>query len=116
MENTEMPDFLQAIGHDVLQEPAEKLHAVEVGGAWPCTAHFPGGEGDRTIREADEALGGESDLEDIGGEGGEGGVAVGLRLTVDVPGEGPDLGSDVLQQPGVVHGFFEARGRWGSGL
>ena len=28
-----MPDFLQAIGHDVLQEPAEKLHAVEVGGA-----------------------------------------------------------------------------------
>jgi len=33
-------------------------------------------------------LGGESDLADIGGAGGAGGAALGLGLTVDVPGDG----------------------------
>ena len=50
---------------------------------------------------------GDGDLEDIGGEGGEGGVAVVIGLTVDIPGDGPDLGVDVLQQSGVAHLFFE---------
>ena len=48
-------------------------------------------------------------LKTVGGEGGEGGVAVVIGLTVDVPGDGPDLGSDVLQQSGVAHVFFEER-------
>ena len=30
-----------------------------------------------------------------------------LRLTVDVPGDGPDLGIDVLQQAGLAHVCFE---------
>jgi hypothetical protein len=51
-----MPDFHKAIGEDVLQEPAEKLHDVEVGGAWACTAYFTGSKRDRTVREADDAL------------------------------------------------------------
>ena len=107
MEKADMPDFHKAIGEDVLKEAAEKLHAVEVGSTWACTAHFSVGERDRTVREADEALVGESDLEDRGGEGGEGGVAVGVRLTVDVPGDSPDLGIDVLQETGSAHVFFE---------
>ena len=32
-----------------------------------------------------------------------------IRLTVDVPGAGPDLGGDVLQQSGLAHTFFEER-------
>ena len=60
----------------------------------------------RSVRR-DEAAVGDGDLEDIGGEGGEGGVAVVIGLTVDVPGDGPDLGVDVLQQAGVAHVFFE---------
>jgi hypothetical protein len=36
-------------------------------------------------------------------------VAVVLGLRVDVPGEGPALGVDVLQQAGLAHAFFEAR-------
>ena len=91
MEKAEVADFLKAIGQDVLEEPAEKLHDVEVGGAWACTAHFPVGEGDRAVRERDEATVGDGDPEDIRGEGGEGGVAVVIGLTVDVPGDGPDL-------------------------
>ena len=102
-----MPDFHEAIGQDVLKEPAEKLHDVEVGSAGAGTADFPVGEGDRAVRERHNAAVGDGDLEDIGGEGGEGGVAVVVGLTVDVPGDGPDLGVDVLQQAGVAHLFFE---------
>ena len=109
MEKAEVADFHEAIGQDVLEEPAEKLHDVEVGGAWACTAHFPVGEGDRAVLERDDAAVGDSDLEDIGGEVGEGGVAVVIGLTVDVPGDGPDLGVDVLQQSGLAHLFFEER-------
>ena len=51
MEKAEMADFLQAIGHDLLKEPTEKLHAVEVGGAEAGTAHLPVGKSDRAVRE-----------------------------------------------------------------
>ena len=70
---------------------------------------FTVGEGDRAVCEADETVVGDSDLEDRGGERGEGGGAVVLRLTVDVPGDSPDLGGDVLQQSGLAHTFFEER-------
>ena len=104
-----MTDLHAAIGQDVLEEPADTLHDVEVGGSWACPAHLTGGERDRAVLEADEALVGDGDPEDRGGKGGEGGVSVGLRLTLDVPGDGPALGVDVLQQAGVAHVFFEER-------
>jgi hypothetical protein len=34
MEKAAMTDFHDAIGEDMLEEPAEKLHGVEVGGSW----------------------------------------------------------------------------------
>lgn len=102
-----MPDFHKAIGQDMLKEPTEKLHDVEVGGAWAGTAHFTGGEGDRAVLERDNAAIGDGDPEDIRGEVGEGRVAVVISLTVDVPRDGPDLGGDVLQQSGLAHVFFE---------
>ena len=109
MEKAAVPDFHKAIGQDVLKEPAEKLHDVEVGSTWACTAHFTVRERDGAVREADEALVGESDLEDRGGEGGEGGMAVGMGLTMDIPRDGPDLGLDVLQPSGVAPLWFEER-------
>jgi hypothetical protein len=109
MEQAEVADFYKALGQDMLQEPAEKLHDSKVGGAEACAAHFPVGERDRTVREANETVVGDGDLEDVGGEVGKGGVAVGLRLTVDIPGDGPDLGGDALQEPGLMHLFFEER-------
>ena len=55
--------------------------------------------------------------EDRGGEGGAGGGAVVRGLTVDIPGEGPALGGDGLQQTGVAHGVFEERaGEGGEGF
>src|SRR5262245_21664194 len=97
MEKTEMPDFHEAMRQDMLEEPADKFHDVKVRGAEAGTAHFPVGEGDRAVLQADETVVGDGDLEDIGGEVGEGGVAVVLDLTMDVPRDGPDLGVDVLQ-------------------
>jgi hypothetical protein len=93
----------------MLEEPAEKFDDGELGGAEACTAHCPVGEGDGTVLEAHDAAVGESDPEDIGGEGGEGGVAVVLGLARDVPGDRPDLRIDLLQQAGVTHVFFEER-------
>ena len=96
MKKTEMPDFHKAIGQDVLEKPAEKLHDVKVHGAGACTANFTVGKRDRAVLEADDTLVRDGDSEDIGGEVGAGGVTVGLRLTVDIPGDGPDLGGEVL--------------------
>jgi hypothetical protein len=107
MEQTEVADFHKTIGQDMLEEPAEKLHTVEVGGAWAGTAHLSIGERDHAVLQADETVVGDGDLEDIRGEVGEGGVAVVVRLTVDIPGDGPDLRIDLLQQTGVAHLFSE---------
>src|SRR5881409_1708882 len=86
----------------MLEEPAEKLHGVEVGGAWACPSGLTIGESDGAVLERDDAAIGDSDPEDRGGEVCEGGVSVVLGLTVDVPGDGPDLGVDVLQQSGCA--------------
>ncbi len=88
MEQAEVPDFHKAFGQDVLEEPAEKFHDVELGGAEAGTAHFPVGEGDGTVHEAHDAAIGDGNFEDVGSEVGEGGGAVGLYLTVDIPFQG----------------------------
>src|SRR5262249_35050766 len=46
MEQAEVADFHEALGQDVLEEPAEELQAIELGGAETGTAHFPVGERD----------------------------------------------------------------------
>jgi hypothetical protein len=98
MEKAEVADFHEAVRQDMLEEPVKKLEGVKVRSAEACPAHFPGGAGDRAVLERDNAAVGDGDLEDRGGERGAGGVAVVIGRTVDVPGDGPDLGVDVLQQ------------------
>lgn len=98
-----------ALRPEVLEEPAEQLHGVEGGGAEACAAHFPGGEGDRAVRERNDAAVGDGDLEDRGGAGGEGRVAVGGGLAVAVPVGVPDQWGDLCQQSILVHSFFAER-------
>ena len=69
MEKAEVADFHEAVRQDMLEEPAEKLHDVEVGGAGRALPSFPGGEGDGAVREADETVGGDGDPEDRRGAG-----------------------------------------------
>jgi hypothetical protein len=109
MEKTKMPDCHKALGQDVLKKPAEKLHDVKVDGAEACTACCPVGEGDCAVCKADKTVVGDGDFEDIGREGVQGGVAVVIGLTMDIPGAGPDVRIDVLQQTGVAHLVFEKR-------
>ena len=107
MQKAAVTDFHEAIREDMLQEPADKLHGVEVGGSWACTFRFTIGESDGAVLKREEAAIGDSDPEDIGGEVCEGGVAVVIGLTMDVPGDGPDLWGDVPQQSGVAHSFLK---------
>ena len=107
MEKAEVTDLDKAIGQDMLEESAEQLHGVELGSAWAGTAELTGGEGDGAVLERDDAAVGDGDLEDRGGEGGEGRVAVGVGLAVDVPVGMPDQWVDLLQQSSLVHIFFE---------
>ena len=85
MEKAEMPDFHEAIGQDVLEEPAEKFHDVELSGAWARTARFTGGESDGAVCARNDAAVGDGDLEDVWSEVFEGRVAVRVGLAVDVP-------------------------------
>src|SRR5262245_53117558 len=107
MPKAEVTDFHEAVREDMLQEPADKLHSVEVGGSWTDTARFTIGESDGAVLERDDAAIGDSDPEDIGSKVGEGRVAMVIGLTMDVPGDGPDCWGDVLQQSNLAHGFFE---------
>jgi hypothetical protein len=108
-EQAAVPDLHHAFGHDVLEEAAEKRHAVALGRAAAGPAHLPGGAGDGTVHAAHEAAVGDGHVADGGSEGGEGGGAVELCLPVAMPGARPPLGSEVLQQSGVRQGCFAAR-------
>ncbi len=101
-----MADLHKAIGQDMLEEAAEKRDGVERSRTGAGTPHFPVGDGDGAVGEAHDPAVGESDPEDLRGEGSEGGVAMVLGLPVDVPGEGPDVWVEMLQEAGVGHVFF----------
>jgi hypothetical protein len=109
-----MTDFHEAIGQDVLEESADKLESVEMSRAWTGTAGFTVGEGDGAVCEAHDTSVGDSDPEDIRGEVGEGRVSVVIGLTMDVPGDGPDLRINVFQQSSCMHLLFpqSAIDRW----
>jgi len=107
MQKAEVTDFHEAIGQDMVEEPADTLDDVEGGGSWACTARLTRGEGDGAVCEAHDASGGDGDPEDRGGEVCEGRVALCIGLRVDVPGDVPALWVDVLQQAGLAHVFFE---------
>jgi hypothetical protein len=109
MEQAEVAHFHKTIGQDMLEEAPDKLEGVKLGRTEAGTAHFPVGKRDRALRERDDAVVRDGDLEDIGGEVGKGRGAVVVGLTVDVPGDRPDLRIDVLQQTGVAHLVFEER-------
>src|SRR5262245_19221429 len=88
------------------EEAADALDDVEIGRAEAGTAGFTGGEGDGTVLEAHDAAVGNSHVADIWGEIWQDGGGVWMRLAVDVPGDGPDLWGDVLQQSGCAHQPF----------
>jgi hypothetical protein len=117
MEKAEMAAFHAAVRQDMWEDPADKLYGLKGRGAEAGTAYFPGGDGDGTVCEAYDAAVGDRNPEDLGGEGGAGGVAMVIGLTVDVPGHGPHPGLDVLQPSGVAPVVFEAgAGDEGEGL
>jgi len=99
----EAADLLEALGEDLLKEPTDTCDGNELGGALPPTSRFPIREGHGAVREGDDPASGESNPEDSGGKGGEGGGPIGMGLAVDLPGDAPDLGIDGGEETGVWH-------------
>jgi hypothetical protein len=106
LEKAEVAALLQALRQDMLEEAAETLQDIALGGTEAGTAPLPVGARHRAVLRAAEPVMGAGDLEDRGGQGGEGGGAVVVRLPGDMPGEGPALRLDVLQQASVVPLFL----------
>jgi hypothetical protein len=97
-----MADLHETVRQDVLEEPADQLDGVEVGGTPPSAAGFAVGEGDGAVFERDDSAIGDGDLEDLRGEVFERRMAARMGLAVDIPGDGPDLRVDVLQKSGLA--------------
>jgi hypothetical protein len=117
MQKAEVSDCHHAIGQDVLEEPAETLHGVEVESAWACTVGCAVGASDGTVFESHHAALGDCHVADRRGEVCERRVAVGVGLAVDVPGESPDLWVALLSQSGLAQVCFaESPGDGGEGL
>lgn len=100
-------DFLKAFGQDVLQETTDELLGGE-GAAFPMA----GGpvaiaEGDLTVLKFKDAAVGKGNPEDIGGQILEGGLTRANRLAVNDPLLPPDLGGNLLDQPGLGQGGAE---------
>jgi len=53
VEKAEVADFHETVRQDVLEEPADKFHDIKGRGAEADTAHFPVGEGDRAVVQAE---------------------------------------------------------------
>ena len=91
----------------MLEEAADKLDGVETGGTLSIAAGFTIREGDGAVLEGDDTAVGDGDSKDIGGEVFKGGGAVGIGLTVDIPGDVPDLWIDQVEEAGALHLLFE---------
>jgi hypothetical protein len=100
-------DVHDAVRPGLREEAAEKRAGIEGGGTLSSAAGVAGGDGDGAVLKRDEAPVGEGDYADRRGERGEGRLAVGRRLAVHVPGEGPDVGRDAVEAGMTGHLLFE---------
>ncbi len=91
----------------MLEEPAHKLQAVELGGARACASGFAVRERDDTVLERDDTAVGDGHFEDIRSKVLHGRGTVRVGLAVHVPGGVPDLWGDLCDKPRGVHLFFE---------
>jgi hypothetical protein len=105
----QVPALHNAVRHDMLEESAEKLEDIALGGARSGPAGFAGGESAGAVFARDEAAVGEGDRADRGGKVLAGGMAVWMGLAVDMPVGMPDPGVEALHKTGVGPLVFEDR-------
>lgn len=106
-EETVVSDFHESVGQDMLEEAAEELQDLQRGGAVEVGAVLPILKRDATLFDLEDAAIGDGDLEDIGREVFQRGVAFTDGLGVDIPVEGPDFGVDSIEEAGFFHSVTE---------
>lgn len=103
----EVTDLHEALGQDMLEESADKVDGIELGGTLPCTSGFTICESDGAVLEGDDTTIGDGDFEDIGGEVFERYGPIWIGLAVDIPGDFPALWVDVVEESSALHLLFE---------
>ena len=106
-EEAVVSDFHKPFGQDMLEKATDELQGIERSGSVEVGSVLSVFEGDGTVFHFEDAVIGDGDFEDVGGEVFEGGVAFTDGLGVDVPVQGPHLGIDLLKEPGFFQGVTE---------
>jgi hypothetical protein len=83
----------------MLEEPADELEGAESHGSPSMAVRLFVSEEYGIVFYLQDSVVGDGDAEDIGGEVLDRVRAVSHSLGVDVPGDVPDLGADLMQKP-----------------
>ena len=100
-------DLHKTGGQDMLKETADKFHGIEGHSPQPVTMGFGVVEEDGVVFHLDDAVIGDSHLEDIRGEVFQACLTGTDGLRVDIPVDLPDLRRDLIEETGFFHGLFE---------
>lgn len=103
VEEAVVADFHEALGEDVLEEAAHELEGREGHGSPSVGVGLFVSEEYGIVVYLEDSVVGDGDPEDIGGEVLEGVSAIAHRLRVDVPGDVPDLGVDLVEECCLFH-------------
>jgi hypothetical protein len=99
VEEAVVADLHEAFGEHMLEEPADELERSECHGSPSVGVGLFVTEEYGIVFYLQDSVVGDSDAEDIGGEVLDRVRAVSHSLGVDVPGDVPDLGADLMQKP-----------------
>jgi len=91
----------------MLQEAADELQDIESQDSGALAVRLAIVNQHRAVMEAEDARVGDGDFENIGSEIFESGLAGANRLAVDVPGDLPERGGNLIQQFGLFHQIAE---------
>jgi hypothetical protein len=106
-EEAVVADFLESFGQDVLQETADEFLSGQSAGFPVAAGAVAVAEGDLTVLEFENAVVGEGDAKDVGGQILEGGLARADRLAVDDPFLKPDASRRLVKQARLLQGGAE---------
>ena len=92
-------------GQDVLKETADEFHCIEGHNPQPVAMGFGVSEEDGVVFDLDDAVIGDSHLEDVRGEVFQACLTGTDGLGVDVPVKVPDFRGDLIEETGFFHGL-----------
>jgi len=103
VEEAIVADLHEAFGQDMLEEPSNELEGAEGHSSPSLAMGLLVSEEYGIVLDLQDSAVGDGDAEDIGGEVLDRVRAISHSLGVDIPGDVPDLGADLVQEPCLFH-------------